>query len=278
LSAEEHDSEAKTTEAAGLTWHTDYYDAYRAARKAKRMLLVNFVPIKDNSTQRSFDDYITRSANCRKKLASFELARLPVDTTIDVDGKPVRLLGHSGFVHLNGQPGIAVVDLANKDCDFYGEVVTSLPYSSGKYYHWQNSHLACVLDLPPGTITQRTMVWAVRTHPENPMSTTGFQSPQLANAAESHSAHQAAIGVQGHHQWDSRFHQIRSQVGAGTASEVVAESWPNQNMVDSCIDCVQSWRQSSGHWGAVRSRHRLFGYDIRRGGNGIWYGTGIFAN
>jgi hypothetical protein len=276
--AEDVKAEPMIVEAAGLKWHSDYYDAYRAARSAKRMLLVSFVPLKENATQESFDKYIEQNAPVRKKLAAFELVRLPVDATIEIEGKPVKLLSHPGFVHLNGQPGIAVVDLANKEQDFYGEVVTSLPYGSGKYYRWQNSHLAAVLDLPAGTLTQRTMVWAVRTHPEAPQSTTGDQSPALANAAEHHSQHQAAIGVQGHHQWESRFHQITSQVGAGTASEVVAESWPNQNMVDSCIDCVQSWRHSSGHWGAVRSPHRMFGYDIRRGGNGIWYGTGIFEN
>lgn len=276
--AEDNATPTKSVEVAGLTWNTDYYDAYRAARKAQRMLLINFVPTKESTTQQSFDKYLRQNAEVQEKLGSFERVRVPVDATVDVEGKPVRLLSHPGFVHLGGQPGIAVVDLASKGSDFYGEVVTCLPYGSGKYYHWQNSHLAAVLDLPAGTITQRTMVWAVRTHPEHPMSTTGHASPQLAEAAENHSQHQAAIGVQGHHRWESRFHSITSQVGAGTASEVVAESWPNQNMLDSCIDCVQSWRQSSGHWGAVRSRHRLFGYDIRRGGNGIWYGTGIFAN
>lgn len=276
--AEDPVAESKTVEAAGLTWHTDYYDAYRAARRAKRMLLINFVPARENATQCSLDQYMEKSSSVREKLGAFERVRIPVDATVEIDGKPVKLLSHSGFVHLGGQPGIAVVDLASKGRDFYGEVVTSLPYGSGKYYRWQNSHLSAVLDLPAGTITQRTMVWAVRTHPEAPQSTTGEPSPQLAEAAEHHSQHQASIGVQGHHQWESRFHSIRSQVGAGTASEVVAESWPNENLVDSCIDCVQSWRHSSGHWGAVRSRHRLFGYDIRRGGNGIWYGTGIFAN
>ena len=59
--------------------------------------------------------------------------------------------------------------------------------------------------------------------------------------------------------------------------EVVAESWPNQNLIDSCVDCVHSWRQSPGHWSAVQARQASYGYDIRRGGNGIWYATGIFA-
>jgi hypothetical protein len=58
---------------------------------------------------------------------------------------------------------------------------------------------------------------------------------------------------------------------------VVAESWPGQELVEACVDCVHSWRQSSGHWSAVQGRQRAFGYDIRRGFNGIWYATGIFG-
>jgi hypothetical protein len=48
-------------------------------------------------------------------------------------------------------------------------------------------------------------------------------------------------------------------------------------LVAAAIDCVHSWRQSSGHWSAVRSRHRFYGYDMKRGSNGIWYATGIFS-
>jgi hypothetical protein len=171
-----------------------------------------------------------------------------------------------------------MIDLRDPEQPYCGRVVTALPFAGGKYYRWANSHLNVALDLPPGTISQRTMIWAVRIHPETPRSTAGQPHAALAGAAASHSAHQAQIGVQGHHSWETRFHQVCSAAGAHTASEVVAESWPNENLIDACLDCVASWRHSPGHWNAVRTRHRLFGYDIRRGRNGIWYGTGIFAN
>ena len=75
-----------------------------------------------------------------------------------------------------------------------------------------------------------------------------------------------------------RFHRINSKLSSNVlAQEVVAESWPNESLVEACVDCVHSWRQSPGHWGAVRRRHALFGYDIKRGRNGIWYATGIFG-
>ena len=33
--------------------------------------------------------------------------------------------------------------------------------------------MAVILDLPPGTLTQRTLIYAVRTHPERPASADG---------------------------------------------------------------------------------------------------------
>jgi hypothetical protein len=86
--------------------------------------------------------------------------------------------------------------------------------------------------------------------------------------------------VQGHQDWESRFHRIISKLlGRGTPGlpvEVVAESWPDQDLMDSCVDCVASWRQSNGHWSAVKAQQASYGYDIRKSDNGIWYATGIF--
>jgi hypothetical protein len=90
-------------------------------------------------------------------------------------------------------------------------------------------------------------------------------------------SYQADVQQQGHQNFGTRFQSLSAAAGS-SVSEVCAESWPNQNMIDSCLDCVDSWRHSSGHWRGVAGRHRAFGYDIRRGRNGIWYGTGIFAD
>lgn len=270
--------EARLESIAGLDWHTDYHEAYRTAKRERRMLLINFVPTSDSAKQRGLESWIDRNGAVGRKLRGMVLARLPHDTEIAVKGRSQRLASHGAFQHLGGDPGVAILDLQNAGRPYYGRVVTALPFGDGKYYRWRNDHLLVALDLPPGTISQRTMVWAVRIHPEAPASTRGDSHPALLDAAARHSEHQARIGVQGHHNWETRFHQVSAAAGAGEAKEVVAESWPNQDLIDSCIDCVASWRHSPGHWGAVRGRHRLFGFDIRRGRNGIWYGTGIFAN
>jgi hypothetical protein len=84
--------------------------------------------------------------------------------------------------------------------------------------------------------------------------------------------------LQGHHQWDTRFQRINTKLPPDTlACEVCAESWPGENLVEAAIECVRCWRFSEGHWSAVRAEHSVWGYDMKRGTNGIWYATGIFG-
>jgi hypothetical protein len=263
---------------SALVWHTNYIDAYQAAKSKKRMLLIVFEDDRSRDTVRELKRWIANDASLESELAEYVLASLPTDAQVTTAGRTIRLLDHAAFEYLHGGAGLAMLDLRNPAVSYYGRVVTALPFADGKYYRWQNSHLNVTLGLPPGSLSQRTMVWAVRIHPESPASTSGELEPTLARAAADHSEYQARIGVQGHQEFSARYARIRSETGAGAASEVVAESWPNEKLIDACLDCVLSWRQSPGHWGAVRRRHRLFGYDIRRGRNGIWYGTGIFAN
>jgi hypothetical protein len=257
-----------TTSFAGFDWHTDYYDAYRDAASRERYLLINVTPTNASSAQQSAEQYIATNARLRELLPHLVLLRVPQDATIDVEGQPRRLLSFGSFGELSGGAGWVLIDLANEGEEYYGHAVTVLPYASGKYYHWRPDYLSTVLTIPAGSLTQRTMIWAVRIHPEAPQSTNG--ALHLAS-------YQASVGVQGHQNFETRFHSLSAAAGS-SVSEVVAESWPGQNMIDSCIDCVDSWRHSSGHWRGVAGRHRAFGYDIRRGRNGIWYGTGIFAD
>ena len=270
--------------AAALSWHIDYANACDEAQSEKKMLLINFVPRGKSDAQRGLEKYLQEDVAVREQLKNYILVRVPLDERVGgLKSGLLRknrdlLIEDAAFKHLGHGAGLAIVDFKHAAESFYGEVVTALPYKDGKYYRWTNSHLAVALGLPAGTITQRTMVWAVRTHPEQPLSTVGKQSPALVILATKHSAYQASIGVQGHQNFETRATKVRFATHSNEVGEVVAESWENQDLIDSCIDCVLSWRQSPGHWAGVSSSHRLYGYDIRKGTNGIWYGTGIFAN
>jgi hypothetical protein len=259
-----------------LFWHDDYAPAYREAKEDGRLLFIYFYDPQQTATRRSFETKTLANPQIKAKLAEYVLLKLPRDAVVTTGGQRVALLQHASFGEMLRREGIAMVDLAHKNTEYYGHVVSSFPFTLGKYY--RGPALDIILSLPPGTLTQRTMIYAVRIHPEGPASTQGKFINVLADEAKAHSAHQAAILVQGHHNWENRFHRINARLPSGvSAQEVVAESWPNESLVDACVDCVDSWRHSPGHWNAVVSRHPVFGFDIKRGRNGIWYATGIFG-
>ena len=221
-----------------------------------------------------------QEAGIRDKLDQYVLAKLPVESRINVKGESLRLLSHKAFAELRNGPGIAVVDFAHPEADYNGYVVSVLPFTPGKYYRFRPEHLETLVSLPPGKLTQRSMILAVRIHPEHPASTTGEEDPILLSEASSASNYQAQIHVQGHHNWETRFQRIMGKLfrrgTPGTPVEVVAESWPSQDLMDSCVDCVDSWHHSEGHWNAVKAQQASYGYDIQLSDNGIWYATGIF--
>ena len=263
-------------EPVAQTVYTDYRAAMKEATEDRKMLFVYFHERWPNAAQRSFEQLTLADRGIKEKLARYVLLRIPRDASIPMQGKQVRLLSHPAFAEMLGRQGVAILDLAHDGSEYYGRVVSTFPFTPGKFY--TKEAMSIILDLPPGTLTQRTMIYAVRIHPEAPASTQGIFHTALADEAKEHADHQASILLQGHHSWESRFHRINAKLPSGVvATEVVAESWPNEGLVEAAVDCVHSWRQSPGHWGQVRGRPEMFGYDIKRGRNGIWYATGIFG-
>ena len=263
--------------ALACRWYDDYRTAYRAAQQSGRMLLILFADPAPDSLGNRFEQEILADPSLQEKLADYVLAKLPRNARVQQEGQSLVLLEHPAFAEMLGLEGLAIIDLAHRDQKQYGTVVSVFPFLGGHLYTLEQTQE--ILNLPPGTLTQRTLIYAVRTHPERPASTTGQLDPMLAQEAESHSAYQACIRLQGHHHWDSRFHRISSLLPGGLlAQEVCAESWPGQNLLEAAIECVRSWRLSSGHWSAVRAAHPRYGYDMKKGDNGVWYATGIFAH
>jgi hypothetical protein len=243
----------------------DYAAALEAARASQAMLLVSVEPRSGDP-----DDLVGRTLERPDVQRRFAGSGTPwVFCRLGMDGGGADVAADPGLAEMRRGPGIFVVDHAHPE--YAGRVVSILPRAAGKYYRFAPEHVGELAVLPIGSLTQRSLILAVRIHPEGPQSTAGTCDAGLCAAAAAHSAHQARIRRQGHHGWETRSQQL-----GGSAAEVCAESWPNQDLLDSCVDCVASWRQSSGHWNAVRSPQAAYGYDIRRGSNGIWYATGIF--
>jgi hypothetical protein len=261
---------------SAINWFTDYGKANQVAEADGKRLLIYFQDERRAELCRQFETRALSDPQIVARLAGYVSLRLPVDATIVSGGKPVRLLAHPSLAEMLNEPGVAIIDYASRDAGYYGLVVSTFPLPEGRPY--TPFEMSVILDLPPGTLTQRTLIYAVRTHPERPASTCGKLEPCLVKEAESHSRYQARLRLQGHHNWNSRFHRINARLSFGLlASEVCAESWPGQSLLQAAIECVHSWRLSSGHWSAVCARQQVYGYDMKRGTNGIWYATGIFG-
>ena len=261
-------------ETSELNWHDDYSSAVKAATAEKKMLFIVFDD--DSNAATRFETEILPDNRVSSLLKNYVVAKLSVDANVTIKEKPTRLLNHAAFGYMYGNAGIAIVDYTNNDPSQYGQVVSQFNFRSaqGRSVH----EIQVILTLPPGSLTQRTLIYAVRMHPEQPRSTKGIFRRLLALETFRHSRNQANMQLQGHHQWESRFHQIKAQLPGGLVpTEVCAESWPGQRLEDAAIECVRSWRHSSGHWSAVSDNNVYYGYDMKRGRNGIWYATGIFA-
>ena len=262
-----------------ISWYTDYHQAMEAAKQSKRMLLFLFHDENDSKNQSiaNIENTITSENDLRPLLQDYVLAKLSCIEKISIDQKEIILLDHAAFAEMQNRPGVAIIDLSDKAGPEYGKVVSVYPLAAHRNLNrWR---LRTLLSLPRGSLTQRTIVFAVRTHPDRPRSTRNNFHRVLAGEAESHSLHQANILTQGHHNWQQRFQRMNGRLPLGmSAREVCAESWPGQDLLDSAIECVHSWRQSEGHWQAVSSEQDLFAYDMKRGSNGVWYATGIFAS
>lgn len=295
---------AATPRTANFVWHFDYREAMEAATESEQSVVVCFID-PDSAKLRARlreawgDERVTDEVRGRYRFLELptdyvlrgspgkaetdrSTDRLATNTTAprENDAVPVepanrqRLLDHPAFAELKQREGIAVIDLRDPSSRHFHHVVSILPLDA------QTSVLELreLLQLPVGTLSQRTLILAIRTHPESPSSARHEFVSLLADECESHAEHQAQLGVQGHHGWETRFHRIRERLGVGLLpQEVCAESWPGQSLWEAAKECVRSWRHSPGHWDAVRRPHRQFGYDMKRGPNGVWYGVGIFG-
>jgi hypothetical protein len=225
--------------------HKDYYPAYVEARKSGKMLLVDFGT--------NFD-FQTVDA---KSLERYVICRVPVDYTLKIDGKQTRLIDAPAFTCLQQQAGIAVVDLQHKE--HFRETVSVLPQRYAMTYY-----VGALLDLPEGTLTQRTLTWAFRVHQERPPCTNGTADPTIMDHAARHSQNQANS--------NSMYHS-----GSFPGSfEIVAQSWmSNANIADVAVDLVNLWRSSAPHWGAASTPWSRYGVDMQTNGS-VWYATGVF--
>ncbi|QDU79506.1 hypothetical protein Pla110_12160 [Polystyrenella longa] len=254
-----------------LDWFTDYGDAYKEARDTNQQLLISF-ELNDATAQAEFEESVLASPQTQEHLENFVRAVLPLDAT--VPGEKQTLLWHASFNYMYKQAGIAILDLSDEKSPQYGQLVSALPFNHGRDCSVDELHT--LVTLPEGTITQRTLIYALKRHPERPQSVNSTPHQYLMHMSNVNSSTMARLSQVGHHNWTARFHQINSTVG-GLSTEV-AVGGNGYTLLDIANDCIGTWRSSAGHWNAMRKQHRYYGYDMVQGSNGTWYATGVFAD
>ena len=200
-------------ESPSVEWFEDYHDALSQAEASGQMVLIWFRDPAWEANDAAFERVILEDPTIATAIQQRYVAvKLPVDAVASSSGESVTLMKHSAFAEMLGLPGLAILDLTDVNSPHFRRVVSVYPF---KGHYIAQSRLAALLDLPLGTLTQRTLIFAVRTHPEQPASARSHLSQLLAQETESHAYYQASITLQGHHHWESRFHAINARLPAG---------------------------------------------------------------
>lgn len=260
-----------------LEWQTSYTAAFKQASTEKKMLFLFF---RDEQNPRLADIY-EKEVLADKDLADLldEVVRvvLPLDAVrpLRIPEMPgLTLMSHSSFQYMYGRQGIAMIDLTDPESKLHGQVVSSHPFTPGKYYTTRGTKI--VLELPEGTVTQRALIYAVRLHPAAPISTTdGKCHSYLCQQARNSSKLMATYESVGHHDWGVRYGEIAANTGK--SAQEVAAMGGNLPLIDAAILIVDQWYGSPAHWSIMSGPASIFGYDLVRAPSGNWYGTGIFA-
>jgi hypothetical protein len=258
-------------------WHTSYDEAWTRAVREKKDLVIYF------RGDDQHDDAL-ENKDVKKRLRDFVCLKVPA--SYEYKGK--RLLDYDSLDDMNGKPGLAVVSLHDKTLAHHNELISAHPFV-GSRYSWVPDYgareIEHILDLPArASLRPRSRIYATLVHPERPRSIFGVAHPAFLGHAARHSARQASMRNQHHADLIGTIGRLEGEMekGLGNGSEVVAESWGafvgGENVLEASFSCIDAWRHSSGHWGAVSREHTYFGYDISRSSSGTWYATGIFAD
>lgn len=269
-----------------LIWHENYADAIADAKAKQQFLLVYFRDAKESEVQRIFEQETLLDPEVNKALANYVLARIPVDTmSTKVTNK--RLIDRPAFGVMLGKAGYAIVDFKSTGTSYYEYVVSGMPFVKfpilggfsgvggdylAHYRPWRVNQFREALALPAQSIKVRSLIFAVRIHPDRYKSTIGSPFPLAVEIACDQSRRQSRMNNVTHS--GSRFGEL-AQFG-GSASEIAAPTYSN-NITAASLEAVAGWSGSPPHLRDMRAAHKKYGYCLDKTENGRWFATGDFA-
>ena len=146
-------AETNANPVATIAWEKDYIHAMDLANQQHKMLLIFFSAPNDTQSRR-LEAETFGNAEVMAKQGGFVSLRLTMDAKVTAEGKDFVLLQHPTLREMLGRPGIAIADFAHDDEHLHGRIVSCFPLCGSLWYG--PAEMKVILDLPPGTITQRT--------------------------------------------------------------------------------------------------------------------------
>ena len=255
-------------------WSSEYVAAYQRAIAERRFLIMLFrEPVGEAGNVST--DGLPDSAGIA---GSGDVIRVVVPTTMPVPGQPVetapRLLDHRSFRHLQGEPGIAVVDLTRTDSPNFGRVVSAFPGAAE-----QDSIIAALqpsLSLPEGTISQRSLLLGLRTGLPKSAFTDLKYDEKLNDLANRNARYMAHLDQTGLFEPDERRDAVRKQFGdEAQVRELVFATDSATTIQSAASQAVEHWR-SSGELesDAVESGITAYGLELFQSpASSRWFAT-----
>ena len=236
-------SEPSTTPETSSEWTSEYVAAYQRAIAERRFLIMLFrEPVSEAGNVST--DGLPDAADIE---GADDVICVVVPTTMPVPGRPVetapRLLDHRSFRHLQGEPGIAVVDLTRTDSPNFGRVVSAFPGATE-----QDSIIAALqpsLSLPEGTISQRSLLLGLRSGlPKSAFADLKYDE-KLNDLANRNSRYMAHLDQTGLFEPDERRDAVRKQFGDDArVRELVFATDAATTIQSAASQAVEHWRSS----------------------------------
>ncbi len=270
------------TPAESLAWHSDYLAAYVEASQEKRYLLMLFRDAVFGGEPLAATDAVF-APSMRPMLEQFSRVELPLNAAMPIlsdkdheaqkTGLPNLLLKHRSFRHLGMHPGIAVIDLTDPGSPNHARVVTVLPLpESGQF---QDDTLMLALNLPQGAISQRTLLFAIRsTVPDSSLSMRQF-NPTLVELAHRNSRYMANAGQAGSFDQKTRQQRIEQEFGPQAELKKLVFATESETTIhDAALQAVTSWIETSESFEVLDAPATAMGMDMfQNSESGRWFVT-----
>ena len=263
-----------------LNWHEDYVSAYAEASQQKSFLLMLFRNPAERDQLEAADSPLG-DPQLRPILEQFSRVELPVNAAIPAtqgdasqdDTIPSLLLQHRSFRHLHSRAGLAIVDLTDPESSNHARVVSVLPLPEEGRFDVNNLEL--LLTLPHGSISQRTLLFAVRrTVPDSSLSMREF-APTLTQFARRNCRYMAHREQSVPFEQDVRREAVASEFGPqAELRELVFATDTATTIHDAALQAVNEWMAAADSLETLTAPADAMGMELFQSPEtGRWYAT-----